>query len=209
MNVDKIYAIETHNETASSHGVEVEQISGDKFPYLYKQLLTLDDAIVDVGASNVEDFLDKMIKIEDSHVEFDYFVVPVTPDPSIQRECLKTIETLTNVGIPGNKIRLIFNRVAVDAEDEFSAIFAYAKKTKNCVANPECALFESEAYSKFAAKKVNVGAINADQTDYRQLIKSKSGTEKEQAHYADMHLLKGYSKGASRNLNAVFDELFK
>ena len=61
MNVRKIYAIETSNETAASLGIEVEQISGDKFGYLYKQLLSLDNAIIDVGASNIEDFLAKMI----------------------------------------------------------------------------------------------------------------------------------------------------
>ena len=39
--------------------------------------MPLDAAIIDVGASNVEDFLKLMQQYDGSHEEFDYFVVPV------------------------------------------------------------------------------------------------------------------------------------
>lgn len=212
MNVRKIYAIETSNETAASLGIEVEQISGEKFGYLYKQLLSLDNAIIDVGASNIEDFLAKMIKVEESHIEFDFFVVPVGPEPSIQRECLKTIQTLADIGIPGNKIRVVFNKVKEDAEEEFSGIFAYAKKTKNCIANPDCAIDDDEAFDMLAARKMSIGAVVADKTDYRGMLRelnAKEGHEKEKAHYSDMHYLRGCCIAVDRNLQNTFDALFK
>lgn len=208
MNDAPIFAIETQNETASSLGMEVEKLSGEKYLSLYKKLLTMDDAIIDVGASNIEDFLDKMIKIDESHVEFDYFVVPVTSDPSIQRECVKTIQVLADIGIPADKIRVVFNRVSADAEEEFPAIIGFAKKSKTCIANPECAIYEAEVFALLASKKLSIGAVLADETDYRALIKAKTGTEKEQAHNVDMHALKGYCKAANRNLDAAFAALF-
>lgn len=208
MNDAPIFAIETQNETASSLGMEVEKLSGEKYLALYKKLLTMDDAIIDVGASNIEDFLDKMIKIDESHVEFDYFVVPVTSDPSIQRECVKTIQVLADIGIPADKIRVVFNRVSADAEEEFPAIIGFAKKSKTCIANPECAIYEAEVFALLASKKLSIGAVLADETDYRALIKAKTGTEKEQAHNVDMHALKGYCKAANRNLDAAFAALF-
>lgn len=208
MNDAPIFAIETQNETASSLGMEVEKLSGEKYLALYKKLLTMDDAIIDVGASNIEDFLDKMIKIDESHVEFDYFVVPVTSDPSIQRECIKTIQVLADIGIPADKIRVVFNRVSADAEEEFPAIIGFAKKSKTCIANPECAIYEAEVFALLASKKLSIGAVLADETDYRALIKAKAGTEKEQAHNVDMHALKGYCKAANRNLDAAFAALF-
>lgn len=51
-----IFAVESINETAAGLGVDVEQIKGDKFRELFRKLFALDDAIIDVGASNIEDF---------------------------------------------------------------------------------------------------------------------------------------------------------
>lgn len=225
MNVDKFYAIETTNETAEALGIKVEQISGEKFGYLYKQLLMLEDAIVDVGASNIEDFLTKMIKVDESHIEFDYFLVPVGPESSIQRECLKTIQTLSDIGIPGNKIRVVFNKVKENVEEEFSGIFAYAKKTKNCIANPDCAIDDDEAFEMLAARKMNIGQVIADQTDYRGLAKQiaveidrerKAGEvkkdderDKKHKHYSDRQFLRASCIAVNRNLQEVFDALFK
>lgn len=203
-----IFAIETANETASSHGLDVQKLRGDQFRDLYKQLLSLDDAIIDVGASNIEAFLDKMLKIEESHIEFDYFVVPVVSGTVEQRESVKMLQTLADIGIPADKIRVVFNRVNMDVSEEFPAILGYAKKTKTCVANPEAAIFENEVYSLLAAKKITLTAVMADETDYKAFIRAKSGTEKDMENAADMHALKGMAKGAARNLDAVFHALF-
>lgn len=225
MNVDVIYAIETANETAASLGIKVVQFSGEKFGQLYKELLSLNDAIVDVGASNIEDFLAKMIKVEEAHIEFDYFLVPVGPEPSIQRECLKTIQTLSDIGIPADKIRVIFNKVKEDVEEEFSGIFNYAKKNKNCIANPDCAIEDDEAFDKLAARKMNIGAVIADKTDYRGMlkeiaaevarekeageVKKDEARDKKRAHYSDMQFLRQSCIAVDRNLQAVFDALFQ
>ena len=73
MSGAEVFAIESINETASGLGIDVETIKGEKFRDLFKKLLSLNDAIIDVGASNVEAFLNGMIKAEDSHLEFDLF----------------------------------------------------------------------------------------------------------------------------------------
>ncbi|MGN9404714.1 hypothetical protein ACTMQQ_28730 [Pseudomonas syringae pv. aptata] len=52
-----IYAIESINETAENLGLDVEKLRGNKFRELFKRLMLEDQAIIDVGASNVEDFM--------------------------------------------------------------------------------------------------------------------------------------------------------
>src|SRR5690606_3634231 len=143
MEQARIYAIETINETAGDLGLDIEKMKGDKFGKLYKELLMADNAIVDVGASNVEDFIDRMIKFEESHAEFDYFIVPVTSGGKEQKETLKSIQALAGVGVEPNKIRVVFNRVDTDVADEFAPILGYAKTTKTCVANPAAAIYEN------------------------------------------------------------------
>lgn len=55
-----VIAIESINETAAELGVDVEQMRGTAFRQLFKRLMLEDSAIIDVGASNIEDggFLD-------------------------------------------------------------------------------------------------------------------------------------------------------
>jgi hypothetical protein len=88
-----IFAVESINETAAGLGVDVEQIKGDKFRELFRKLFALDDAIIDVGASNIEDFLDGMVKFDESHLEFDYFVIPLTSGTKEQKETISMIGT--------------------------------------------------------------------------------------------------------------------
>jgi len=204
-----IFAIETVNQSASDLGLESETMKGDKFAGLFKKLLALDDAIIDVGASNVEDFLDRMIKFEDSHDEIDFFVVPVTPGGKEQRETILLIEALASAGVPKAKVRVLFNRVDTDPEDEFKQVFAYAKLKKTCIANPEAALFESDIFDMLSAKRMSLGALMADETDYRAAMRTADKADKKAYnHMSDMHLLKSLSKPAIRQLDKAFDALF-
>ncbi|WP_256672497.1 hypothetical protein [Pseudomonas sp. JG-B] len=59
----QIFSVESLNVDASAEGVEVEKMKGKKFGELMEQLMMLDSAIVDVGASNVEDFLKMMAAV--------------------------------------------------------------------------------------------------------------------------------------------------
>ena len=210
MNNATIFAIETINETAEGLGVDVEKIRGEKFRDLFKKLIMLDDAIIDVGASNVEAFLDGMVKFEESHLEFDYFIVPVTAGSKEQKETISIIATLADFGIPTDKIRVVFNRVEADVAEEFGPILNFAKKQKNCIANPDAAIFENELFDMLSVKKITIGDALGDETDYKAKARElgKDGDAKLKTHYSDMHVIKSLSKSVNRNLDAVFAALF-
>lgn len=48
-----IIAIEDVNQTVANLGLDVDRMEGDAFRAMFKKLMLLDDAIVDVGASNI------------------------------------------------------------------------------------------------------------------------------------------------------------
>lgn len=210
MNNAPIFAIETINETAEGLGVDVEKIRGEKFRDLFKKLMLLDNAIIDVGASNVEAFLDGMVKFEDSHLEFDFFVVPVTSGSKEQKETISMVSTLADFGIPADKIRLVFNRVEADVAEEFGPLLNYVKKNKTCIANPEAAIFENELFDMLAVKKIAIADVLADETDYKAKARElgKDGDAKMKTHYSDLHVIKSLAKSVNRNLDAVFSALF-
>lgn len=205
-----IFAIETINETAAGMGVDVDQIKGAKFRELFRKLFLLDDAIVDVGASNIEDFLDGMLKFDESHQEFDYFLIPVTSGTKEQKETISMIATLADFGIPAEKIRLVFNRVEASVEDEFEHVFRYIKKEKNAVANPDAAIFETELFDILNVKKLTVEAMLNDETDYKALkINNPDASEKEKNFWGDMAGLKLLARGVNRQLDFVYSAIFK
>lgn len=208
MNDAKVYAIESINETAEGLGIDVEKMNGDKFRQLFKRIMLEDDAIVDIGASNIEDFMNNMIKFDDSHEEFDCFIVPVTPGTKEQKETILMLDTLSSIGIPTDKIKVVFNRVGSDVDDEFPFVIARHKKEKTFSLNKECAIFENELFDALAVKGLTVDALLEDQTDYKTLLKNKEASPKDREKWADMFGLKLLSKSVKRNLDDVYTKLF-
>ncbi|MVF24224.1 plasmid stability protein StbB [Methylocaldum sp. BRCS4] len=206
-----IFAIETINETVEGLGLDVEKMRGEQFKGLFNALLKTDNAIIDVGASNVEEFLNGMARFEDSHMEIDCFIVPVTSGTKETKETISMISSLEDFSIPPEKIRIIFNRVETDVEEEFATLIQYAKKHRSCTVNIKAAIAENELFDLLAIKKLSIGTILADETDYKTKIKElgKDGDKKLRDHYADMHVMKSLAKSVNRNLDTAFEALFE
>lgn len=108
----KFFAIETINMSAADLGVdEVMSLTGDNFGQLVEEIVFEDNAIVDIGASNVERFLSTMTKYEGAIDEFDKYLIPVTPDDKAWQESIKTALALSAAGVPKSKIVLLPNRI--------------------------------------------------------------------------------------------------
>jgi hypothetical protein len=94
--------------------------------------------------------------------------------------------------------------------DEFSHVVNYVKKEKNAIANTDAAIFESELFDALGVKKITVGALLKDETDYKALLKSNpDASAKEKNAWGDMHGLKALARSVNRNLDSVFSILFK
>ena len=78
---------------------------------LQEYLQTVDNVVVDIGASNVEDLLALMRKYRGSHEDFDYFVIPTVPALKQQQDTIATLTELARLGIPAAKLRVVFNQV--------------------------------------------------------------------------------------------------
>ena len=128
-----VYSIESINAGADADGLDVEKMKGKKFGQLVDELMTLDAAIIDVGASNVEDFLKLMQQYDGSHEEFDVFIIPVVKEKKVQADTVNTIRALQQLGIPKKKIRMVFNKLDTDESviDEFAPLFGLAESEKS------------------------------------------------------------------------------
>lgn len=205
-----IFSIESLNVDASADGLEVEKMRGKKFGDLQEQLMMLDSAIVDVGASNVEEFLKMMQQYAGSHEEFDYFVVPVVKEKKQQGDTVNTIRSLSKIGIPKGKIRLVFNMVEVDEsiEDEFAALFGLAISEKSFIVRPESVIYSNEVFERMKAVGKSLGEITADETDYRAKLR-QAADDAERELCVKMVALKRLAVTANQNLDSVFKTLFR
>ncbi|WP_243787578.1 StbB family protein [Pseudomonas amygdali] len=203
-----LYAIESINETAENLGLDVEKLRGNAFRELFKRLMLEDQAIIDVGASNVEDFMANLEEFEEAHEEVDYFVVPVTSGTKEQKETVSMIGSLSSLGIPPEKILILFNRVKKDVKAEFPIIFAYHQRADAFTLNSECAVFESELFDALSIHRISMQSVMDDDTDYKTLLKNKDASAQERDRWSDMYGLKLLCKGVNRKLDGVFAALF-
>ncbi len=203
-----IIAVESFNESAANIGIKVDQIKGDKFKEIFRKILGMDAAIIDVGASNIEKFLNGLTQFNNSHEEIDLFVIPVTSGAKEQRETISMITILKESGIPENKIRIIFNRVESDAEDEFTILLNFLKKI-NMSINTNAVIYENELFNELAIKKISIRKLLNDPKDYRSLLReNRDADQKQREHWANMYGLKCLAKHVEKNLDDCFADMF-
>jgi hypothetical protein len=205
-----IFSIESLNVDASADGIEVEKMKGKKFGDLQEQLMMLDNAIIDVGASNVEEFIKLMQQYDGSHEEFDFFLIPVVKEKKQQSDTVNTIRALEKLGVPKSKIRTIFNKVEVDdtVADEFTALFGLADLEKNFTLRKEAVIHSNEVFERLKAVGKSLGEITADETDYRAKLREAT-TDDEKENCVRMISLKRLAQTANKNLDDAFKAVFK
>lgn len=206
----QIYSIESINSGADADGLDVEKMKGKKFGELVDELMQRETAIIDIGASNVEDFLKLMQQYDGSHEEFDFFVIPVVKEKKVQADTVNTIRALQKLGIEKKRIRMVFNKVEVDdsVADDFAALFGLAESEKSFVVKPEVIIYSNEVFERLKSVGKSLGEITSDETDYRAKLKTATD-EDEKELCVRMVALKRLAVTANKNLDDVFKALFK
>lgn len=186
-------------------------VRGRDWGQLSEELMLIDSAVVDVGASNVEDFMRLMDQYRGSHEEFDLFVIPAVPDSKQTRDTLATIDALASMGVPANKIRVVFNRLEAGdkVDDKFAPILHHAAATKAFIANPGAWVEYSEIYTKMRQHKTDLGEILADDTNWREKLREAKANGDEAGQYEAMGRisLRRLAVSAMENLDAAYAAL--
>jgi hypothetical protein len=197
-------------ESINSDGTQDEAIKGKQFGELQEALMLLDDAVVDVGASNVEDFVNLMKQYKGSHEDFDYFVIPTVPKNKQMRDTISTIDALSDIGVPAKKIRLVFNMVEIDDVPErvFAGLFEYHAASKSFTLRPDAVIHVNDIYGKIKGAEQGIKDILNDPTDYKEKIKTAKDAD-EKLHFAQMVGIKRLAAGVTEELDGVFKTLFK
>lgn len=172
----KVISIESINAGEDEDHV----IRGCQFAELQEYLQMVEDVVVDIGASNIEDLLALMRRYHGSHEDFDIFIVPAVPAGKQQRDTMATLAELSRLGIPPDKVRVIFNMIEEDADIEhtFEPMLAFLRLTPVAHVSLDCRLGVNEIYGRVNGAGADLAAVAADPTDYKALIAATGDSTK-------------------------------
>lgn len=204
----RLFSIESLNVDASADGIDVEKMRGKKYGDLIEAMMQIDHAVVDVGASNVEDFLKLMRQYHASHEEFDLFLVPVVKEKKQQADTVATIRALSGAGIPRSKIIVVFNKVDPDETlvDEFAALFGLAKLENSFTLSHAATVHTNEVFDRLKSTGKSLQQILDDPTDYRARLRTATADD-EKLEASRMLAIKRLGHTAAQNMDNVFQSL--
>lgn len=209
-----IIRLETINESGLSGSEDESKMKGRDLAKLEMELAKTVDAIVDVGASNVESFILALNSQYEAHLALDYFLVPVKANAHAQiemQEAIKTIKALSLIGIEPERIKVVFNMLPPDGDvrEECKLLFNMHKKEPIFTLNPEACIHETEAFSALASVKRSYTDMLADPVNYRQeLAKIPMEKEKERTEMVKLIRAQGTVKMIEREMQTTWNALF-
>lgn len=200
----KLVSIESINADES----QGDALRGKDFAQLQEFLLSTDSAVVDIGASNVEDLLVLMKKYRGSHEDFDYFVIPCVPAQKQQSDTVATLVDLLKMGVPHDKVRVVFNQIedGADLAQTFQAVLRFAAQNGFNRISPKCSVASNEIFQRLKGSDRSIAELATDATDYKALIAKESDSAKK-SELASQLATKRLAVGIVPELQACFEAL--
>jgi len=165
-------------ETINADDGRATVLSAGQFGELQEYLQTVDNVVVDIGASNLEELLSLMRKFRGSHQDFDYFVIPTVPALKQQQDTIATLAELARIGIPASKLRIVFNQVEDDADlrRKFEPLLSFIRAHPFAQTSSQCRLGANEVYERVKGSQTSLAELAADETDYKRAISNANDT---------------------------------
>ena len=200
----RVIAVESIN---ADEGQE-QSLRGFQFGELQEYLQAVDDVVVDIGASNVEELMRLMHRYRESHDEFDCFIVPTVPPPKQQQDTIATLADLHAVGVPPDRIQIIFNMVddREPLERVFHILLAFLEQQPIASANSDCRIGINEVYARVRGTGTDLAEIARDETDYKRLI-ARAGDRQEKMSLGQKLATRRLARGVVPELDACFAAL--
>ena len=204
----ELYSVESLNQDASGDGVEVQRLRAQRYGELQMRLIASDSAVVDVGASNVELFLQQMEQHADSQADYDYFVVPTVKDRKQTTDTFSTIAALRRLGVEQGRIKVVFNKVGMKdvLAEEFEALFGFAAEGHISL-NVQAALINNEVFELIKDYDMSLAEIIADPTDHREALRHETDVEARTLRTKRL-IIKRLATSCAQNMDGVYAALF-
>lgn len=177
-----LIAVESINADDDHQG---QSLRGRQFAELQEYLQTVDSAVVDIGASNVEELLGLMHRYRGSQEDFDAFVIPTVPALKQQRDTTATLLEMSRLGVPASRLKIVFNMVEEDSDitQTFEPLLEFLLACPVATVSIRARLSVNEIYGRVKSMEVaqDLIQLSKDTTDYKSLILKSAKLEEKLA----------------------------
>lgn len=149
-----------------------------------------------------------MRRYSGSHEDFDSFIVPTVPARKQQQDTAATLAELARIGVPTERIRLVFNQVEDDSPIElvFETLLAYCAVSSVVQPRMTACMRTNEVYSRIRGTDQSLIELAADSTDYKADI-AKAASASEKVALAGRLATQRLARGVIPELDACFAAL--
>ena len=194
-------------ETLNTDGTNDEKLSAKEFDEIIKRIDDSECTIIDVGSSNIEQFLVQMNEYQGSHDLIDYFIVPVVREAKQQIDSIQTITTLMAMGVEQDRFKVIFNLAEKDTpiNNQYS-VFLADDVCKEIVGENPVVVYHNNIFNILNKSGLQYDDVYNDNRDFRSLIRSASSKEERQ-DLSNLRAVKMLMNGFNSDLDVAFRNL--
>ncbi len=183
-------------------------LRADQFAVLQEYMQTVDNVVVDIGASNVEELMGLMRKYKGSQEEFDFFVVPTVSALKQQQDTIATLAELADIGVTSSRLKITFNMVRHERQiaQSFETLLQFIAEHPIAQADLNCWIGSNEIYERVKGTNLDLATLSRDETDYKALI-TTTGVTAERIAFARKLATRRLASGVVPELDACFEAL--
>lgn len=199
-------------ETINSDGTDDSKMSAKEIDDIFEKINDHDVCLLDIGASNIELFIQNMKKLDGAIEDIDYFFIPTTTSAKQQQDTNSTILTLIGMGVDPNYIKVIFNYYdpEITIERQYPVIFTSETCEMLELVNidNQFTIEESQVFEFLSRTGLSFGEIVNDDREFKQLIRQTKDKE-QRALLSLEQMTQRFAKGFDKKLNDTFDKIKK
>jgi MinD-like ATPase involved in chromosome partitioning or flagellar assembly len=212
----KLISVESFNNSDALDvvGFDTQELNASRFKQIYRELMMNDDVILDVGASNVAQFMEELTKYRASIAELDLVIVPTVPDEKQQKDTYATVGWLHKLGVPADRIRVVFNLYTGDSTvgETYAHVIGYSNDDgkKQATWLPHVIIEKNEIFQIVDTRKTTIRQLAADSSDWKALREAaKAARDMDALESAmDGQMAHDLAVTAGANLEKAYEDLF-
>lgn len=197
-------------ETINSDGTNDQKMSAKEIDDIFNKINDFDVCLLDIGASNIELFMNNMKKIEGAIEDLDYFFIPTTTSAKQQQDTLTTIDDLISMGVDEENIKIIFNFCDPDMsmQRQYQTIFdsPFSDMLNLNDINNQFTIEESQMFEFLAKTGLTYNDALNDLRDFKKLIRSTKDRD-ERATLSLEQMTHRFAKGFNKKLDNTFGKI--
>jgi hypothetical protein len=206
-----VVSVESVNAESAGDG-NVTEIGASRFRDIYFALKSTENIVVDVGASNIEPFMEEVARFRSTLPEFDLVVVPVIPTEKQGTDTITTISWLLSLKVPANKIRVVFNRFEAKSgqtvETVYPLLTRWLDQGSGVQWKPALVVYRNDIFEMLDDVDASIIELASDRTDFKAAREKVKGNAEKLSDVIYREMAVDLAGAAKDNLEAVYRALY-